>query len=75
MAKQKESKQKKMNVRVDFHYLSSVNDTSADPVEMHVYSVDGRLMKSCMARTPQEAATGLPDGIYIVNGQKVVVND
>lgn len=64
-----------LNVRVDFHYLSSVNDTAADPVEMHVYSVDGRLMKSCMARTPQEAATGLPDGIYIVNGQKVVVND
>lgn len=51
----------------------SVDEVAAEPVQMTVYSVDGVLVRSCLAKDAQEAVEGLAKGLYIVNGQKVVV--
>lgn len=53
--------------------LASVGELSSEPVKMDVYSIDGVLVRSCMAETVDEAVSGLAQGLYIVNGQKVVV--
>lgn len=53
--------------------LASVGELSSEPVKMHVYSIDGVLVRSCVAETVDEAVSGLAQGLYIVNGQKVVV--
>lgn len=53
--------------------LASVGELSSEPVKMHVYSVDGVLVRSCVSETVDEAVSGLAQGLYIVNGQKVVV--
>lgn len=64
-----------VEIKCDFYTLSSVNDVAADPVEMNVFAIDGRLVKKCMATSAKEATQGLPSGIYIVNGEKVVVDN
>lgn len=51
----------------------SVDEVAAEPVQMTVYSVDGVLVRSCLAKDAKEAVEGLAKGLYIVNGQKVVV--
>lgn len=51
----------------------SVDGVYAEPVQMYVYSVDGMLIRSCMAKSVDEAVEGLAQGLYIVNGRKVVV--
>lgn len=51
----------------------SVDEVAAEPVQMTVYSVDGVLVRSCLAKDAQEAVEGLEKGLYIVNGQKVLV--
>lgn len=53
--------------------LASVGELSSEPVKMDVYSIDGVLVRSCVAETVEEAVNGLAQGLYIVNGQKVVV--
>ncbi len=53
--------------------LASVGELSSEPVKMDVYSIDGVLVRSCVAETVDEAVSGLAQGLYIVNGQKVVV--
>lgn len=53
--------------------LASVGELSSEPVKMDVYSIDGVLVRSCVAETIDEAVNGLAQGLYIVNGQKVVV--
>ena len=63
-----------MAIEVEFYDLVSVNDVNAAPVEMQVYAVDGRLVKTCVASDAEEATQGLPAGIYIVNGEKVAVD-
>lgn len=52
---------------------NSVNGVSAEPVSMTVYGIDGRIVRTCMAASAQEAVAGLEDGLYIVNGEKVLV--
>ena len=44
-------------------------DAANAPVD--VYSIDGRLLRSGVARS--QAANGLPAGLYIIGGQKVIV--
>ena len=44
-------------------------DAASAPVD--VYSIDGRLLRSGVARS--QAANGLPAGLYIIGGQKVIV--
>lgn len=53
--------------------LASLGELSSEPVKMDVYSIDGVLVRSCVAETVDEAVSGLAQGLYIVNGQKVVV--
>lgn len=53
--------------------LASVGELSSEPVKMDVYSIDGVLVRSCVAETVDEAVSGLAQGLYIINGQKVVV--
>lgn len=53
--------------------LASVGELSSESVKMDVYSIDGVLVRSCVAETVEEAVNGLAQGLYIVNGQKVVV--
>ncbi len=50
--------------------IDGLTDGAANaPVD--VYSIDGRLLRTNVARS--EAANGLPAGIYVIGGQKVVV--
>ena len=50
--------------------IDGVTDGTANaPVD--VYSIDGRLLRSGVARS--QAANGLPAGLYIIGGQKVIV--
>lgn len=51
----------------------AVDEVVAEPVQMTVYSVDGVLVRSCLAKDVKEAVEGLEKGLYIVNGQKVLV--
>lgn len=51
----------------------SVDEVAAEPVQMTVYSVDGVLVRSCLAKDAKEAVEGLEKGLYIVNGQKILV--
>lgn len=60
-------------LKMETKAIMSVDEAVAEPVEMHVYSVDGVLVRSCVAETVEEAVNGLAQGLYIVNGQKVVV--
>lgn len=53
----------------------SVDGVYAEPVQMYVYSVDGMLIRSCMAKSVDEAVDGLAQGLYIVNGEKVLVEE
>lgn len=52
----------------------SVDEVAAEPVQMTVYTVDGRLVRNCVAASAEEAVAGLDNGLYIVNGEKVIVN-
>lgn len=48
-------------------------DTTKQPNNMNVYTIDGRLVRSCGAGvTAREVLQGLEKGIYIVGGKKVV---
>lgn len=48
-------------------------DTTKQPNNMNVYTIDGRLVRSCGAGvTAREVLHGLEKGIYIVGGKKVV---
>lgn len=60
-------------LKMETKAIMSVDEAVAEPVEMHVYSVDGVLVRSCVSETVDEAVNGLAQGLYIVNGQKVVV--
>lgn len=60
-------------LKMETKAIMSVDEAVAEPVEMHVYSIDGVLVRSCVAETVDEAVSGLAQGLYIVNGQKVVV--
>lgn len=60
-------------LKMETKAIMSVDEAVAEPVEMHVYSVDGVLVRSCVSETVDEAVSGLAQGLYIVNGQKVVV--
>lgn len=60
-------------LKMETKAIMSVDEAVAEPVEMHVYSIDGVLVRSCVAETVEEAVNGLAQGLYIVNGQKVVV--
>lgn len=60
-------------LKMETKAIMSVDEAVAEPVEMHVYSVDGVLVRSCVAETVEDAVNGLAQGLYIVNGQKVVV--
>ena len=62
-------------IEIEFYNLVSVDEVSADPVEMQVYAIDGRLLTTRMASDVKEATQGLPAGIYIVNGIKVAVGE
>ena len=55
--------------------INSVDGVYAEPVQMYVYSVDGMLIRSCMAKSVDEAVDGLAQGLYIVNGEKVLVEE
>lgn len=60
-------------LKMETKAIMSVDEAVAEPVEMHVYSVDGVLVRSCVSETVDEVVNGLAQGLYIVNGQKVVV--
>lgn len=60
-------------LKMETKAIMSVDEAVAEPVEMDVYSIDGLLVRSCVAETVDEAVSGLAQGLYIVNGQKVVV--
>lgn len=64
-----------MNIDVTFALMASgIDAVASEPVLMNIYSVDGVLVKTCVAATVEEAVEGLNDGLYIVNGKKVVVS-
>lgn len=48
-------------------------DNTAEPARTDVYTIDGRLVRSCAkGTTAAEALNGLQKGLYIVNGQKMI---
>lgn len=61
-------------VAVTFVTTKSLAEIAAEPVMMKVYAADGRLVKACMAKSVAEAVADLENGLYIVNGEKVVVD-
>ena len=63
------------NFRMETVLINSVDGVYAEPVQMYVYSVDGMLIRSCMAKSVDEAVDGLAQGLYIVNGEKVLVEE
>lgn len=64
-----------LNIEVDFALMSTgIDNVENEPVVMEVYSIDGVLIKKCVATTVEEAVEGLSNGLYIVNGNKVVVS-
>lgn len=64
-----------LNVEVDFALMATgIDNVANEPVVMEVYSIDGVLIKKCVATTVEEAVEGLSNGLYIVNGNKVVVS-
>lgn len=62
-----------VTIEADIRKEVSVNDVAAEPVAMTVYGIDGRVVRTCMAKSAEEAVTGLEEGLYIVNGEKVLV--
>lgn len=64
-----------LNIDVTFALMASgIDAVASEPVKMNIYSVDGVLVKTCVAATVEEAVEGLNNGLYIVNGKKVVVS-
>lgn len=63
-----------IEVSVSFVSTKSLGEVVTEPVMMKVYATDGHLVKSCMAKSVAEAVADLENGLYIVNGKKVVVN-
>ena len=63
-----------IEVSVSFVSTKSLGEVVTEPVMMKVYATDGHLVKSCMAKSVAEAVADLENGLYIVNGNKVVVN-
>lgn len=64
-----------LDIDVTFELMpSGIDAVSGEPVVMNVYSVEGILVKTCIAASVDEAVEGLGNGLYIVNGKKVIVS-
>jgi hypothetical protein len=60
----------------DFHVIgaaSSIRIETSRAVDVHIYDLSGRLMKQVKVPQGNTVITSIPRGLYIVNGQKVVV--
>lgn len=54
-------------------YLIGISDSSHD-MDVKIYNLSGQLVKVSKSQSVEETIHGLPAGLYIVNGKKIVVN-
>jgi hypothetical protein len=62
------SRVKEIRFYIDTEIVGDIDDVEQQPIVGDIYGMDGRLIRKQTASTE-----GLPKGMYIMNGKKVVV--
>jgi hypothetical protein len=62
------SRVKEIRFYIDTEIVDDIDDVEQQPIVGDIYGMDGRLIRKQTASTE-----GLPKGMYIMNGKKVVV--
>lgn len=48
---------------------------ASQAVQINIYAIDGRLVRSVMLNEGRNSITGIAPGLYLVNRTKVIVTD